>query len=355
MNRERAIDLAEHLLRNLDDGQETWPLSLVTEVYVFGSFARGALTPGDLDIDVEKTSDQQWSTHFVRSLSSGRDPFIALRKALTTGRRGYQFVFQYQDMDGTDFEMTLLWKRGDTLDAAMKRLHAIQIDPAAGRAERDSMLPEFEGIDDWIPRPYREGLCGAVGSGAIRVERLVLPTAGWQVLSRQGTSRGAGSPPAPCSALRRRWLPTGSNGASTPDRATCTEPTSETGRRLTSPTSTGPTSGPFHTALPSAAAQNGSRSSIRRGTAPWIACASFLWTGRRSKSCAGSCGWSWRTRSSTSTTHAASPVVGIFSTSPAPDSNPVHRVEIVSPAPPLARRGCPRSAGAGTHATSPLA
>ena len=59
MNRERAIDLAEHLLRNLDDGQETWPLSLVTALYVFGSFARGALTPGDLDIDVEKTSDQQ--------------------------------------------------------------------------------------------------------------------------------------------------------------------------------------------------------------------------------------------------------------------------------------------------------
>jgi tRNA nucleotidyltransferase (CCA-adding enzyme) len=89
VDRERAIDLAEHLLRNLDDGQETWPLSLVTAVYVSGSFARGALTPGDLDIDIEKTSDEQWSTHFVRSLSAGGDPFIPLRKALATGRRGY--------------------------------------------------------------------------------------------------------------------------------------------------------------------------------------------------------------------------------------------------------------------------
>jgi hypothetical protein len=195
VDRERAIDLAEHLLRNLDDGQETWPLSLVTAVYVFGSFARGALTPGDLDIDIEKTSDEQWSTHFVRSLSAGRDPFIPLRKALATGRRGYQFVVQYQDMVGRDFEMTLLWKRGDTLDAAMKRLHAIQIDPAAGRAERDSMLPEFEGIDDWIPRPYRESLSAAVGSGAIRIERLVLPDS--QVAS-----------PVAARHIQRRWKPT---------------------------------------------------------------------------------------------------------------------------------------------------
>lgn len=195
MKRERAIDLAEHLLRNLDDGQETWPLSLVTAVYVFGSFARGARTPRDLDIDVEKNSDQQWSTHFVRSLSSGRDPFIPLRKALVTGRRGYQFAFQYQDMDGRDFEMTLLWKRGDTLDVAMKRLHAIQIDPVAGRAERDSMLPEFEGIDDWIPRPHRESLCAAVGSGAIRIERLVLP-------------EGQAASPVAARHIQRRWKPT---------------------------------------------------------------------------------------------------------------------------------------------------
>jgi hypothetical protein len=43
MKRERAVDLAAHLLRNLDANQHEWPLSLLTEVYVFGSFARGAL------------------------------------------------------------------------------------------------------------------------------------------------------------------------------------------------------------------------------------------------------------------------------------------------------------------------
>jgi hypothetical protein len=130
-------------------------------------------------------------------------------------------------MVGRDFEITLLWKHGDTLDAAMKRLHAIQIDPAAGRAERDSMLPEFEGIDDWIPRPYRESLSAAVGSGAIRIERLVLPDS--QVASPVAARhiQRRWKPTSPCYALRRRWLATGSNGASTPDRATCMGLTSE--------------------------------------------------------------------------------------------------------------------------------
>jgi hypothetical protein len=44
VKRERATELAGHLLRNLDAGQNDWPLSLLTEVYVFGSFARGALS-----------------------------------------------------------------------------------------------------------------------------------------------------------------------------------------------------------------------------------------------------------------------------------------------------------------------
>jgi hypothetical protein len=47
--------------------------------------------------------------------------------------------------------MTLLWHKGDTLQTALERLNAIQPDPAAGRALREAMLPEFEGLDQWIP------------------------------------------------------------------------------------------------------------------------------------------------------------------------------------------------------------
>lgn len=36
------------------------------------------------------------------------------------------------------------------------------------------MLPEFEGLDRWIPRAYRENLIDAINMGAIHVERLTL-------------------------------------------------------------------------------------------------------------------------------------------------------------------------------------
>jgi hypothetical protein len=70
--------------------------------------------------------------------------------------------------------MVLLWRKDDTLPAALERLRLIRPDPAAGRAARDAMLPQFEGIDQWIPRLIREALSEAVSSGAIAIERRVL-------------------------------------------------------------------------------------------------------------------------------------------------------------------------------------
>jgi hypothetical protein len=173
VNRDRAVDLAEHLLRNLHAGQLEWPLSIITEVYVFGSFSRGALTPHDLDINFEYERTEQWRNHFFSLLGSGRDPYAPVRKELTVGRRGYQFTLDFRAH--ADFEMTLLWRRGDSLEAALERLHAIKADPSAGRAHRDSMLPQFEGIDEWIPRPCREALFSAAENGIVTVERIVLP------------------------------------------------------------------------------------------------------------------------------------------------------------------------------------
>jgi len=175
VKRERAVELAEHVLRNLHDGQHEWPLSLVTEVHVFGSFARGALVPHDLDINLEHSRGERWGRHMASSLAYGRDPYTSMRQLLTTGKRGYQFVFEFREQ--ADFDMTLLWRRGDGLDTALERLHAIQADPTAGRASRDSMLAEFEGIDQWIPRPYREVLCEAAADKSVQIERILLPDA----------------------------------------------------------------------------------------------------------------------------------------------------------------------------------
>ena len=173
MKRERAVILIEHVLRHLDQEQAEWPLSLVTEVNVFGSFARGALEPHDVDIDVEHSVDRRWAEHFADCVAYGRNPNSALKRPLTAGRRGCELQFNFRGR--AKFELTPLWRRGDTLQDALGRLAAIRPDPEAHRAPREAMLPQFEGLDRWIPLPLRQHLIRAVADEAITIERIVLP------------------------------------------------------------------------------------------------------------------------------------------------------------------------------------
>jgi hypothetical protein len=62
---------AEHVRLALDHGRAGWPLSLVTELHIFGSFARGAIEPHDVDMDVEFEIDQRWAEHFTGCLAYG--------------------------------------------------------------------------------------------------------------------------------------------------------------------------------------------------------------------------------------------------------------------------------------------
>jgi predicted nucleotidyltransferase len=172
MRRERAVELAELLLTRLDAAQHEWPTSLITEVSVFGSFARGALQPTDLDIAVVLQPDTRWVVEMSHGLGYGLDPHVGLRRALVGSLRSYHLVFNTKTR--SDLSLTLLWRRGDTLAAALARLYAIPADPAAGQAPRDAMLQQFEGLDRWIHLAVREQLVEAVGEGAITLERLTL-------------------------------------------------------------------------------------------------------------------------------------------------------------------------------------
>lgn len=172
VKRERAVLLVEQMLQTLDQCKSARPLSLVSGVYVFGSFARGALEPRDVDVDIEYEPDWDWGAHVATCLSYGRDPHGPMKRMLIGGKRGCQFQFNFRDR--ADFGMTLLWHRGDTLQMALYRLQEIQPDPAAGRALRDAMLPQFQALDEWIPLAFREVLIGAVNNGAITLERVVL-------------------------------------------------------------------------------------------------------------------------------------------------------------------------------------
>jgi hypothetical protein len=57
------------------------------------------------------------------------------------------------------------------------------------------MLPQFGGLDRWIPRRYRERLTAAVDADAVGVERMELPDA-------------AVEEPAAQRHLEERWAPT---------------------------------------------------------------------------------------------------------------------------------------------------
>ncbi|MEV4511772.1 nucleotidyltransferase domain-containing protein [Dactylosporangium sp. NPDC049525] len=143
------------------------PTNLTTEVYLFGSFARGAIEPHDIDVAIEMDRDDRWVAHTVRSLSSGRNPQTLIRRALVGNRRSFEFLF-----DGAaqaDFPMTLLWRRGEAISIAAQRLHALLPDPTATRAPRDAMLPQFEGLDRWLDRPAREHLTRTGMLAALRV------------------------------------------------------------------------------------------------------------------------------------------------------------------------------------------
>lgn len=174
MKRERATALLVELLQRA--AGEGWPVVLVEAVYVFGSYSRGAVEPGDLDVAVDLKRDDRWTRHFVRSMEYGRDPHSGLRQALRGRSRGVSILFE-RTYGHDDVPMTLLWQRGEPLEVAIERVHAIPVDPSAGRAPRDAMLSCFDGLDHWLPRFVREELKELIDEGVITVEQIALADA----------------------------------------------------------------------------------------------------------------------------------------------------------------------------------
>lgn len=180
MKRARAVELIEQMLHRLD-GSKEWPLDLVQQVWLFGSFARGALEPHDVDVAVRFDRDEQMKELIIQTLLSGRgNPYTPLRRALAGTSRGLQF--QYEDSVRAQLEaegtvMLPLWQRGDTLAQALDVLHGIAEDPDAGRAARHDMIDAFTGIDRHIPRPVRADLIKWQQQGVITLSQVALPDA----------------------------------------------------------------------------------------------------------------------------------------------------------------------------------
>ncbi|MEV4380017.1 hypothetical protein [Streptosporangium sp. NPDC049644] len=172
MKRARAIELAESVITRLHTQRDEPPLNVVSELHVSGSFARGATEVGDLDLDFEVDAPSPQWTALVRSLPLQVFPETLITRELRQRRRSIQIVARRKDDDR--FQMTLLWRRGDDLSTALARLHAIAEDPNAGRAQRDYMLAEFEGLEDRINQAHRQLILEAVEADALAIERFDL-------------------------------------------------------------------------------------------------------------------------------------------------------------------------------------
>jgi hypothetical protein len=147
----------------------------VTAVYVFGSYARGALTVGDVDVDIEYDAklDPAVERELVDRLVAGRDWNTPFRKALKPAR-ALQVMFSRVEMI---VEPVLVYERGDTLEAALARVEAIVPDPEAGRAQRDPVHPAIEAFAEDLARPSRILLTELLAAGLLTVELIDLADA----------------------------------------------------------------------------------------------------------------------------------------------------------------------------------
>jgi hypothetical protein len=128
VKRERATTLLNDMLDRLEEGG--WPLDLVDEILVFGSYTRGALNPSDVDLVVEHRRDDRLTSEFVHALSYGRDPSASMKRALKGNSRGLQIHFgERKTLEAEGLEPAPLWTRGEPVDAARARLAAITPGP----------------------------------------------------------------------------------------------------------------------------------------------------------------------------------------------------------------------------------
>lgn len=148
MKREKFTEKLVRIIQTIESGAVP---AKVQEFYVFGSYARGALEPGDLDILVvhDDPGRKYWDALEQEGLSR-REMFTRfetqMRKTLRRPGEPIDIVlvqsFDHFIHHGSAVprdEVLLLWSDADR--DWRPKLEAIRPDPTAGRAEREMLFP----------------------------------------------------------------------------------------------------------------------------------------------------------------------------------------------------------------------
>jgi len=155
VKRSEVTKRVEGLLARVVGGNGSY-LPRVREVWIFGSYARGALDVGDVDLAVEfdQTKDEagMW---FATLMAGGFDHLGALRRELRGNQRALEIHFnELEDLRKEGFEPQLLWRRGDSLEQGHARLAALAPEASAQRGPRDTVYPLLAEVEKLIPRPH---------------------------------------------------------------------------------------------------------------------------------------------------------------------------------------------------------
>ncbi len=185
-------------------------------MWVFGSFARGASTVGDVDVlikvdearnEQQFVSDSFWGrkrpfADHVRALGAGGASFMSVhpypvhptpngpgepaslrrRRAFKEAGlplRGFARVEEPRLLhDVTDEPLrgpfVLLWARGDKLEWALERLHAIPGDPFAERHERTTTVPLIDDLTERLGLLTAFRFAAQIRQGNLTCRALVL-------------------------------------------------------------------------------------------------------------------------------------------------------------------------------------
>ncbi len=176
VKRSEATRRINGLVDRVENGEGRY-LPRVREVWIFGSYARGSLEVGDVDLAVEfeQTKDEagRW---FATRLAGGFDHLGALRRELRGNQRALEIHFNELDnLRKEGFEPRLLWRRGDSLKEARARLSALTPDANAQRAARDTVHPLLADVEKLIPRPARQEFSLFMWAGWLEAKLVDLP------------------------------------------------------------------------------------------------------------------------------------------------------------------------------------